>query len=454
MPQRIVVSLRGVVPAGDGGGAKYLERALALKKRAGALGGTLCAWSASTFSCDFGSDELEEALSLAMLVSEGEVAERTPAGERFGAGVAQGEMSTVGEGGSLAMLSWGMPLVTAVALARDARAGEALIDPALLAERGGELDEVGFGVHAGDGPARLVRTREPPPPPPPRVSLPPPSMRFSPSSASLPAVSGPPSVPRGPQSALISAGSQPSTASQSGPQSSRPVRRAVPPPPGDAAIAPIAPIVPIAPIAPIAPVAPPLEEELLEPATVRAPILSSVPPSAPMLSSVPPRGPSVPPRDSGGELAELAKRALVQGDVSGLERLIEELRDTGERSDLVERMSGMVALQRGATAEALRRLRAAAEAVREPAQCARARLAYGVALATAGRTDGALLEGLEALARAREADDAHGEHACALFLARLSAGTGHQDAAGAWAFVAARKRAGDPASRDGDPSRR
>jgi hypothetical protein len=137
---------------------------------------------------------------------------------------------------------------------------------------------------------------------------------------------------------------------------------------------------------------------------------------------------------------ELAKRALLQGDVDALERLIAELRKSGEHADLVERMSGFVALRRGATADALRRLRGAAEAVTEPAQRARARLAYGVALASAGRTDSALLEALEALARAREAVDPYGEHACALFLARLSAAAGHPDAASVWAMIAARKQ--------------
>src|SRR6185295_16724646 len=105
------------------------------------------------------------------------------------------------------------------------------------------------------------------------------------------------------------------------------------------------------------------------------------------------------------------------------------------------RMTGFVALRRGATTDALRRLRSAAEAVKEPAQRARARLAYGVALASAGRMEGALLEALAALARAREAVDVHGEHACARFLARLSSATGHADAAAVWAHVAAKTAA-------------
>ena len=151
------------------------------------------------------------------------------------------------------------------------------------------------------------------------------------------------------------------------------------------------------------------------------------------------REPTLPEISLGGDSpVELAKRALMQGDVVAVERLMVQLRETGEHGDLVERMTGLVALRRGATAEALRRLRDAAEAVKEPAQQARARLAYGVALATAGRTESALLEALDALARARAASDAQGERACALFLARLSASAGHPDAASVWAMIAAR----------------
>src|SRR5262245_50661365 len=120
MPDRIVVSFRGF--AASKGAERYLERALAMKKRAEAHGGTLCAWSAQTFSFDFAPDELEEARSLAAVAWE----ETGAANERFAVGLAYGEMRVVGEGGSLAALSWGAPLVEAVALARDGRAGEIL----------------------------------------------------------------------------------------------------------------------------------------------------------------------------------------------------------------------------------------------------------------------------------------------------------------------------------------
>src|SRR5713101_1158013 len=130
MPERIIVSFRGIVPVVASSGPNYLERALALKKRAEALGATLCAWSASTFSFDLGPDELDEAVSLAVLAAEEDA---VPTDERFCVGLAQGLMSHVGEGGSLAVLSWGRPLIAAVALARIARPGEVLVDPDLPA---------------------------------------------------------------------------------------------------------------------------------------------------------------------------------------------------------------------------------------------------------------------------------------------------------------------------------
>lgn len=150
----------------------------------------------------------------------------------------------------------------------------------------------------------------------------------------------------------------------------------------------------------------------------------------------PPPPPPLPEAKAPMQLAERAKRALVQGDLVTLEKLIGELRRTGEHLDLVERMSGFVALGRGAKAEALRKLRAAADIEQPPAQRARALLAYGVALAATGEPEAALLEALDALARAREVGDRHGEEACARFLARLSSAAGHPTAAEAWADVA------------------
>lgn len=324
MPDRIVVCFRGTVP--PGGEKSYLDRALALKQRAEAHGATLCAWSALTFSFDFDPDELEEAASLAALAQE-----NVPEDERLCAGIAFGEMRTLGEGGGMAKLGWGAPLVAAAILSRDARTGEVLIDSEMLGRFGGELADLGFRV---SGERRQLLSAA-------RVSLPPPPRVLQ------------QSYPFGPPSA--------------------------PPPPVSA------------------------------------------------------RG-SIP--DGGDQTAELARQALLQGNMAALDLLLEKLRVTGEHAELVERMAGLVALRRGATAEGLRRLRDAAESVKEPAQQARSRLAYGVALAAAGRTEGALLEALEALSRARAGGDAPGERACALFLARLSAGAGHPAAASAWVRIA------------------
>ena len=336
MPDRIVVSFRGTVPRG--GEKIYLDRALALKQRAEAHGATLCAWSALTFSFDFDPDELEEATSLAALAQE-----KIPEDERFGAGIAAGEMRTLGEGGGMAKLGWGAPLVAAAILSRDARAGEVLIDGEMLARFSAELADLGFRV---SGERRQLL-------PAARMSLPPPPI------VDLRSVAVP-----------------------------------LPPPPR---------------------------------------VLQQSYPFGPPTAPPPPNSARA---DAGDQTAELARQALLQGNMAALDLLLEKLRVTGEHAELVERMAGLVALRRGATAEGLRRLRDAAESVKEPAQQARSRLAYGVALAAAGRTEGALLEALEALSRARAGDDAPGERACALFLARLSAGAGHPEAASAWVRIA------------------
>lgn len=150
------------------------------------------------------------------------------------------------------------------------------------------------------------------------------------------------------------------------------------------------------------------------------------------------RSPVLSPAVLGDHLTEMAKQALVRGDLEELSRVLDELRRTGTHGELVERMSGIVALGRGSKAEALRQLQAATEAEQPPGRRARALLAYAVALAAAGRTASALLAALTALARAREAEDAHGELACARFLERLSTAAGYGEAARAWAEAAAR----------------
>ena len=81
----------------------------------------------------------------------------------------------------------------------------------------------------------------------------------------------------------------------------------------------------------------------------------------------------------------------------------------------IARADGPEALQ------ALRRQRQELESAPPAARC-HASLALGVALALAGRPDEALLEGMDALARAREAASARAEAACLAFLRKLDPG--------------------------------
>lgn len=168
--------------------------------------------------------------------------------------------------------------------------------------------------------------------------------------------------------------------------------------------------------------------------TVRPPgLFGQTPESSPPLENARISWPGAP--DEYADLTAAARKALLKGNVSELERLSDELKSRGE-ADLAERMAGFVAWNRGAKAEGLRKLRMAADAETRPAHRARALLAYGVALAASGRTDAALFAALGALARAREVADRHGEHVCARFLARLAAAAGYEHAARTWADVA------------------
>lgn len=103
-----------------------------------------------------------------------------------------------------------------------------------------------------------------------------------------------------------------------------------------------------------------------------------------------------------------------------------------------ERRQGMEALSNGDVAEALTALQKGVEKTKSapPEERARALLAHGIALAATGREGEALLEVLEALGQAREAEDARGEEACARFLAKLTEAAGHPEVALTWKQVA------------------
>ena len=136
------------------------------------------------------------------------------------------------------------------------------------------------------------------------------------------------------------------------------------------------------------------------------------------------------------EYADQARQALIRGDIDMLDAALAQLKPTGTHPALVERLAGLLALDRGAKHEGLRTLRQAAESEARPAVKTRARLAFAIALATAGRPENALLEGLSALSLARAGEDRRGEVAVARFLSQLSGATGHPEAAGAWERVA------------------
>jgi hypothetical protein len=132
-------------------------------------------------------------------------------------------------------------------------------------------------------------------------------------------------------------------------------------------------------------------------------------------------------------LPRLAKQALFEGDLTTLDQVLVSLRVTGEHDALVERMGAFYALGRGNHGEAFRKLNAAEEIT---GRDTRQRLSHGIALASVGSVDGAVLETLEALAQARHERDYRGEQACARFLAYLAAATGQPREASIWARVA------------------
>lgn len=133
-----------------------------------------------------------------------------------------------------------------------------------------------------------------------------------------------------------------------------------------------------------------------------------------------------PPSDAPGSkiavrLGELAKEALLASDNAALERWVDGLRAAGESPVFTDRMRALARLGRGDIGDALRVLKRTRQALDPTDHALRCQtsLALGVALSVAGRTQEALLEGLDALARAKESDDQSGAKACLAFLAKL-----------------------------------
>jgi hypothetical protein len=141
--------------------------------------------------------------------------------------------------------------------------------------------------------------------------------------------------------------------------------------------------------------------------------------AAPKHASAPP--PSAPGSQIAIRLGELAKEALLAADNAALERWVDGLRAAGESPAFTERMRAMARLGRGDIGDALRVLRRSRAQLdpKDHRRRCQASLALGVALSVAGRPQEALLEGMDALARARQTNDARGAKACLAFLAKL-----------------------------------
>jgi hypothetical protein len=120
-------------------------------------------------------------------------------------------------------------------------------------------------------------------------------------------------------------------------------------------------------------------------------------------------------------LGELAKDALLSADNAALERWVDGLKAAGESPMFTERLRALSRLGRGDIGDALRVLRRTRSALDPKDHKLRAQtsLALGVALSVAGRPQEALLEGMDALARARHVNDDRGAQACLAFLAKL-----------------------------------
>jgi hypothetical protein len=286
------------------GAHPYLSRALALTRRAEALGARLVAWGATSIAFAWDLDSVEELILLATGLAD----ESAPPEAQWTCGIAEGDLEPLGR----SHLAWGEPLLRAMSLSRIAHAGEVLMDVAVTALRSGELATAGIrkGTDVDHETAGA------------KLDLQTPWARS---------------------------------------------RRDIP-------------------------IAPESED----------------------------------PEEFAARMVEAGRRALVSGNAQSLQRLSEGLRATGEHDALADRMRAMARLSRGQIEDAIRALRQSRMiATSEPpaVQC-QASLALAFALATAGQPDDALLEGLDALARAREANDSRAQAACLAFLAKLFARVG------------------------------
>jgi hypothetical protein len=128
MLERLVVCFRWAPERTDE--ADFLAATAGQLERASVFGARVIAWHSFSFAVDYPVDAIVDAIDL--------LTEERP-DPRFAIGVAEGPLEKVLEGNSQLLLCSGPPLYRAFELARMARAGEVLVDPALVARTQGEL---------------------------------------------------------------------------------------------------------------------------------------------------------------------------------------------------------------------------------------------------------------------------------------------------------------------------
>lgn len=138
--------------------------------------------------------------------------------------------------------------------------------------------------------------------------------------------------------------------------------------------------------------------------------------------------------DDGSVFPPELSSALRRRDADSLQALARAAREQ-DANQAADRLEAIAELAEGKSGEALRKLRRAKDKAQseDPSARCRAALALGLALAAAGRPYEAALEGIEAVARAREGSDERGERACARFLSQVSAQLGDMSASYEWA---------------------
>ena len=180
---------------------------------------------------------------------------------------------------------------------------------------------------------------------------------------------------------------------------------------------------------------PPTIATKFELAPVEAPVPVASPEPPPVVAS-PDEGADASPDTtwSGASIAtrlrELAKDALLNADNAALERWVDGLKAAGESPLFTERLRALSRLGRGDIGDALRVLRRTRSEVDPNDHTLRCQtsLAIGVALSVAGRPQEALLEGMDALARARSVEDERGARASLAFLSKLYSSVGREEA--------------------------